>query len=119
MAYRQRLDRTSGARSTLQADPGRISKAPEVNRTPVPGTHQQVYSNTSRSWVDASGNNLLYLPLDKLSGRPGPGALAAPVEAPAAAARSEHSAVFCRRAASAEKARRFETGGDYRARFPR
>ena len=82
-------------------------------------TIQQVYSNTSKVMVDAKGgNNLLYLPLDKLiQATAAPAALAAPVEAPAAAARS---AVIPPVSADVppqlEKAPPVETGGDYHAR---
>jgi membrane protease subunit HflK len=118
--YRQRLIATSeGDASRFKQILVEYSKAPEVTRQRLYlETIQQVYSNTSKVMVDAKGgNNLLYLPLDKLMQVTMPPAANAPVEAPAAAVRS---AVIPPVSADVppqlEKAPPVETGGDYRAR---
>ena len=88
--------------ATAQGDASRFnqilveySKAPKVTRDRMYlETMQQVFSNTSKVYVDSrSGSNLLYLPLDKLMQQSGGAtdasrgaAAAAPAQAPAAAA---------------------------------
>jgi membrane protease subunit HflK len=60
-------------------------KAPAVTRDRLYiDTMAQIYSNVSKVYVDSrNGNNLLYLPLDKLIQQAGPGATAGPAVAPA------------------------------------
>ena len=86
--------------ATAQGDASRFgqilveySKAPKVTRDRMYlETMQQVFSNTSKVYVDSrSGSNLLYLPLDKLmqqgaAASPDAARSAAPASAPAAAA---------------------------------
>jgi len=66
--YRQRVIATAdGDASRFKQILVEYSKAPEVTRSRMYlETMQQVMSNTTKVMVDAKGNNLLYLPLDKL-----------------------------------------------------
>jgi len=67
--YKQRVIATSeGDASRFKQINTEYAKAPEVTRTRMYlETMQQVYSSTSKVFVDAKGQgNLLYLPLDKL-----------------------------------------------------
>lgn len=84
--YKQRVIATAeGDASRFRQVLAEYSKAPQVTRERMYlETMQQVFSNTSKVYVDSrSGNNLLYLPLDKLiqqsgTGDPGRAAAAAP-----------------------------------------
>jgi membrane protease subunit HflK len=67
--YKQRVIATSeGDASRFKQINTEYAKSPEVTRTRMYlETMQQVYSSTSKVFVDAKGQgNLLYLPLDKL-----------------------------------------------------
>jgi len=91
-AYRARVEQTSqGDASRFRQVVAEYQKAPAVTRDRMYlDTMQQIFSNTGKVMIDAkSGNNLLYLPLDKLiahtASQDAPGAARAPA-APAAAA---------------------------------
>lgn len=89
--YKQRVIATSeGDASRFQQINTEYAKAPEVTRTRMYlETMQQVYSSTSKVFVDAKGQgNLLYLPLDKLMQAAGaavasPGSVGSSAEMPA------------------------------------
>jgi membrane protease subunit HflK len=86
--YRQRvIERAEGDASRFRQIVAEYSKAPQVTRDRLYiEAMQEVMSNTSKVLVDQKGgNNLLYLPLDKLMQLATPGAAEAPkavVEAP-------------------------------------
>jgi modulator of FtsH protease HflK len=116
--YKQRLIATAeGDASRFKQILVEYNKAPEVTRQRLYlETIQQVYSNTSKVMVDAKGgNNLLYLPLDKLIQ-----AVAAPTAAAAvevAPTRSSSTApVSSEVPPQLEKLPAVETGGEYRSR---
>jgi membrane protease subunit HflK len=73
-------------------------KAPAVTRDRLYiDTMSQVYSSVTKVMVDSrSGNNLLYLPLDKLIQQAAPGAPAAVVATPEPAANTSGAAVDAR-----------------------
>jgi modulator of FtsH protease HflK len=75
-------------------------KAPQVTRDRLYlDAMQQVMANTTKVVVDKGGNNLLYLPLDKIVQMSGtPEAAAAPAPAPQAAAPDASSAARSREA---------------------
>lgn len=89
--YKQRVIATSeGDASRFKQINTEYAKAPEVTRTRMYlETMQQVYSSTSKVFVDAKGQgNLLYLPLDKLMQAAGaavasPGSVGSSSEMPA------------------------------------
>ncbi|WP_427310120.1 FtsH protease activity modulator HflK [Cupriavidus sp. H39] len=93
-AYRARVvAQAEGDASRFRSVQGEYAKAPQVTRDRIYlETMQQIYTNSTKVLVDArQGNNLLYLPLDKLvaqaEGRatpqPGqPGAAGTPAPAP-------------------------------------
>jgi len=87
--YRQRVIATAeGDASRFRQVLTEYSKAPQVTRDRMYlETMQQVFSNTSKIYVDSkSGSNLLYLPLDKLIQQSTAGGeVARPAAAPAAA----------------------------------
>ena len=118
--YRQRLIATAeGDASRFKQILVEYSKAPEVTRQRLYlETIQQVYSSTSKVMIDAkSGNNLLYLPLDKLmQATAAPAPVAAPVEAPPAARTSTVAPASTEVPPQLEKAPPVETSGDYRSR---
>ena len=71
VAYTGRIvSRAEGDASRFNQLVAEYNKAPEVTRKRLYlETMEEVYENTSKIMVDTkSGNNLLYLPLDKLSG---------------------------------------------------
>ena len=117
--YKQRLIATAeGDASRFKQILVEYSKAPEVTRQRLYlETIQQVYSSTSKVMVDAKGgNNLLYLPLDKLMQ-----AVAAPATAAAEVAATSPRAGSAAPVSSEvppqlEKVPAVETGGDYRSR---
>ncbi len=79
--YKQRVIATSeGDASRFKQINTEYAKAPEVTRTRMYlETMQQVYSSTSKVFVDAKGQgNLLYLPLDKLMQAAGAAVVASP-----------------------------------------
>jgi modulator of FtsH protease HflK len=85
--YRQRvIEQAEGDASRFRQVVAEYSKAPQVTRDRLYiETMQQIMSNTSKVLVDQKGgNNLLYLPLDKLMQMTTPGAADAPkvAEAP-------------------------------------
>jgi membrane protease subunit HflK len=83
--YRQRvIERAEGDASRFRQIVTEYSKAPQVTRDRLYiEAMQDIMSNTSKVLVDQKGgNNLLYLPLDKLMQQAG----AAPPEPPKAAA---------------------------------
>lgn len=68
-AYRARVvAQAEGDAARFRSVQGEYAKAPQVTRDRIYlETMQQIYSNANKILVDAkSGNNLLYLPLDKL-----------------------------------------------------
>jgi membrane protease subunit HflK len=90
-AYRERVVATAeGDASRFRQVLAEYSKAPKVTRDRMYlETMQQVFSNTSKVYVDSrSGSNLLYLPLDKLvqQAAADPARAAAPAQAPSPAA---------------------------------
>lgn len=95
--YRQRVIATAeGDASRFRQVLAEYSKAPQVTRDRMYlETMQQVFANTTKVYVDSrnGGNNLLYLPFDKLIQQSGDAARAAPAPAvPAAPAeRSERT----------------------------
>ena len=117
--YKQRLIATAeGDASRFKQILVEYSKAPEVTRQRLYlETIQQVYSSTSKIMVDAKGgNNLLYLPLDKLM--QSVAAAAVPAAEPAAALPrvSTSTPVSSEVPPQLEKVPAVETGGDYRSR---
>jgi len=79
--YKQSLiARAEGDASRFKSLVGEYNKAPGVTRDRLYlDTMQQIYSSTTKVLVDQKGgNNLLYLPLDKLMQRVQEGQLAAP-----------------------------------------
>lgn len=93
--YRQRMIATAeGDASRFRQVLVEYSKAPQVTRDRMYlETMQQVFNNTTKVYVDSrsGGNNLLYLPLDKLIQQTGPEAPrpAAPASGAPAAGASE------------------------------
>lgn len=90
-AYRSRVvAQAQGDASRFRSVQSEYAKAPQVTRDRIYlETMQQIYTNSTKVLVDArQGNNLLYLPLDKLmaQGQPGvpatPGAAGTPAPAP-------------------------------------
>ncbi len=88
--YKQRvIANAEGEASRFKQVLAEYHKAPEVMRSRMYlDTMQQIMSSTSKVMIDAkSGNNLLYLPLDKLMQAAGAAAPAAVAAVPEAAAR--------------------------------
>lgn len=89
-AYRSRITANAqGESSRFKQVMTEYQKAPGVTRDRLYlETMQQIFANTTKIMIDAkSGNNLLYLPLDKLMSQTGTVEAAAPrVNPPAAAA---------------------------------
>ena len=86
--YRQRvIERAEGDASRFRQVVAEYSKAPQVTRDRMYiEAMQEILSNTSKVLVDQKGgNNLLYLPLDKLMQMTGPGAAEPPKPAEAQA----------------------------------
>jgi membrane protease subunit HflK len=84
--YRQRvIEQAEGDASRFRQVVAEYSKAPQVTRDRLYiEAMQQIMSNTSKVLVDQKGgNNLLYLPLDKLMQMTPPGAADAPKTAEA------------------------------------
>ncbi|HTY04540.1 MAG TPA: FtsH protease activity modulator HflK [Rhodocyclaceae bacterium] len=117
--YRARMIATAeGDASRFKQILTEYAKAPEVTRERMYlDTLQQVYSNTSKVMIDAKGgNNLLYLPLDKLMQAAGAQAAVAP-EAPAVAPSQTVAPVSNEVPPQLEKAPTVQGGGsDYRSR---
>ncbi|MEN9314080.1 MAG: FtsH protease modulator HflK [Pseudomonadota bacterium] len=87
--YRQRVIATAeGDASRFRQVLVEYAKAPQVTRDRMYlETMQQIFSNTSKVYVDSrNGNNLLYLPLDKLMQQVGTDASRAAAQAAAGAA---------------------------------
>ncbi|SDC07324.1 protease FtsH subunit HflK [Cupriavidus sp. YR651] len=90
-AYRSRVvAQAEGDAARFRSVQTEYAKAPQVTRDRIYiETMQQIYANSNKILVDAkSGNNLLYLPLDKLmtqvqGGSPAPAAVAPGTNAPA------------------------------------
>jgi len=117
--YRARMIATAeGDASRFKQILTEYAKAPEVTRERMYlDTLQQVYSNTSKVMIDAKGgNNLLYLPLDKLMQAAGAQAAVAP-ETPAVAPSQTVAPVSNEVPPQLEKAPTVQGGGsDYRSR---
>ncbi|MBP0628929.1 MULTISPECIES: FtsH protease activity modulator HflK [unclassified Cupriavidus] len=80
-AYRSRVvAQAEGDASRFRSVQAEYAKAPQVTRDRIYlETMQQIYSNSTKVLVDArQGNNLLYLPLDKLMAQGGDGRAATP-----------------------------------------
>ncbi|MFJ4289695.1 FtsH protease activity modulator HflK [Cupriavidus sp. NPDC089707] len=80
-AYRSRVvAQAEGDASRFRSVQAEYAKAPQVTRDRIYlETMQQIYANSTKVLVDArQGNNLLYLPLDKLMAQSGDGRAAAP-----------------------------------------
>lgn len=85
-AYRARVvAQAEGDASRFRSVQAEYAKAPQVTRDRIYlETMQQIYSNANKILVDAkAGNNLLYLPLDKLMSQL-PSSATAPASAPGA-----------------------------------
>jgi membrane protease subunit HflK len=79
--YRQRvIEQSEGDAARFRLVVGEYNKAPQVTRDRLYiEAMQQILSNTSKVLVDQkAGNNILYLPLDKLMQMAGPTAVEAP-----------------------------------------
>jgi membrane protease subunit HflK len=82
--YKQRvIERSEGDASRFRQIVAEYNKAPGVTRDRLYlDAMQEIMSNTSKVLVDQKGgNNLLYLPLDKLMQISAPGAAASPMDA--------------------------------------
>jgi modulator of FtsH protease HflK len=117
--YRARMIATAeGDASRFKQILAEYSKAPEVTRERMYlDTIQQVYANTSKVMVDAKGgNNLLYLPLDKLMQATG-AQVATPAPEPAVVPSSQPAPVTSGEVPpQLEKAPTVQGGTDYRSR---
>lgn len=117
--YRARMIATSeGDASRFKQILAEYTKAPEVTRQRLYlETVQQVFANTSKVMVDAKGgNNLLYLPLDKLMQAAGGAMAAMPESTPSSAAAHAPTPMSSEVPPQLEKTPAIERGGDYRSR---
>lgn len=107
-AYRTRVEQTAqGDAARFKQVVAEYQRAPAVTRERMYiETMQQIFANTGKVMVDAkSGNNLLYLPLDKLIAQTASQDAAARAAAPAASSATGNAATEAAPALNSERAR--------------
>ncbi len=107
-AYRARVEQTAqGDAARFKQVVAEYQRAPAVTRDRMYiETMQQIFANTGKVMIDAkSGNNLLYLPLDKLIAQTASQDAAARVAAPAASSATGNTATEAAPVLNTERAR--------------